>query len=253
MKKIVAIIQARLGSTRLPAKVIKPILGLPMLARHIERIRQANTLDAIVIATPNTPKDKVLLQLSHKLKLPSFAGSETDVLDRYYQTAQKYHASVIVRLTSDCPLIDPSIIDQLVNTFNRGKFDYVSNVHQRSFPRGMDVEVFSFKALSIAWKKARSAYNREHVTPYIYSHPRQFKIKSVIAPPQLKHPHLRLTVDEPADLTLIRKIYQALYPQNPRFNLQDVINFLITHPKVAMINQPVKQKYAPYQSFAPDS
>ena len=250
---IVAIIQARMNSTRLPGKVLKKILGKPMLQLGLERVLQAKTIDKIVIATSTKKADYSIIRLARQLSVPSFRGSETDVLSRYYQAAQKYHAGVIVRLTSDCPLIDPSIIDQLVSTFNKGKFDYVSNVHQRSFPRGMDVEVFSFKALSMTWKKARSAYNREHVTPYMYSHPRQFKIKSVIAPPQLKHPHLRLTVDEPADLTLIRKIYQALYPQNPKFNLQDVINFLIAHPKVVTINQPVKQKYAPYQSFASDS
>lgn len=245
--KTTAIIQARMGSTRLPGKVLKPVLGQPMLARQIERVKRARTLDQIVVATTTNPLDYQICRLADQLDVLCYRGSETDVLDRFYQAAKKFRADVIVRLTGDCPIIDPAVIDMTVTAFHRKPADYVANVHRRSFPRGMDVEVFSFRALETAWKHARSSYNREHVTAYIYARPKVFKFKTILALPQLRRPELRLTVDEPADLKLIRQIYQRLYPQKPNFNLPDIIMLLDQHPQLTTINQAVIQKASHHQ------
>lgn len=250
MTKVVVIIQARMSSTRLPGKVLKPVLGQPMLARQIERVKRAQTLDQIVVATTTNPLDTPIYRLAGQLDIPSYRGSATNVLDRFYQTAKRYRADIIIRLAGDCPLIDPQIINRAVTTFNSGNYDYLSNVHLRSFPRGMDVEVFNFKALTTAWQKARSAYNREHVTAYIYARPQRFKLQALLAPRAWRRPELRLTVDEPTDLKLIRQIYQRLYPRKPNFNLQDIIILLDQHPKLTTINQAVTQKTSPHQRLA---
>lgn len=248
--KTTAIIQARMGSTRLPGKVLKLILGQPMLARQIERVKRAQTLDQIVVATTTNPLDYQICRLAGQLDVLCYRGSETDVLDRFYQAAKKFRADIIVRLTGDCPVIDPAVIDMTVTAFHRNHADYMANVHRRSFPRGMDVEVFSFRALETAWKHTRSSYNCEHVTAYIYARPKVFKLKTILALPQLRRPELRLTVDEPADLKLIRQIYHRLYPHQPNFNLQDIIILLDQHPKLTTINQTVTQKTSPHQSLA---
>lgn len=228
--KTVAIIQARMGSTRLPGKVLKPILGQPMLARMIERVKRAKTLDQILIATSTKPQDDSICHLADKVNLHYFRGSEVDVLGRFYQAAKKFSADIIVRLTGDCPLIDPAIIDTVVSRFKTSKSDYVSNVLDRTYPRGMDTEVFSFNALKLAQRLAKSAYDREHVTPFIYTHPRIFHLKNVTAPASLRHPEFHLTVDEPADLKLITAIFRHLYRKNIRFNLSQIITLLDQKP-----------------------
>lgn len=245
--KTTAIIQARMGSTRLPGKVLKPVLGQPMLARQIERVKRARTLDQIIVATTTNPLDTPVYRLAGQLGILAYRGSENNVLDRFYQAALRFNANIIVRLTGDCPVIDPAVIDMTVTAFHRKPADYVSNVHRRSFPRGMDIEVFSFRALETAWKHARSSYNREHVTAYIYAHPKLFKVKTMLAPPFLRRPELRLTVDKPADLKLIRQIYRRLYLQKPYFDLPDIITLLDQHPQLATINQAVMQKASSHQ------
>lgn len=242
----ITIIQARMGSTRLPGKVLKKILGQPMLARQIERVKRAQTLGQIIIATSTNPFDTPIFRLARKLRIPVYRGSEVDVLDRFYQAAQKFSAGPIIRLTGDCPLIDPQIIDQAVSVFNSSRADYVSNHHRRSFPVGMDVEIFKFTALKSAWQQANSAYDREHVTPYIYNPTHHFRLKEFIAPPKLRRPKLRLTVDEPADLKLVRKIYRLLYPRKPGFTLEDILQLLDANPGLAGINSQVIQKSARY-------
>lgn len=246
----IAIIQARMGSTRLPGKVLKKILGKPMLELQLERIKKAKLIDRIVVATTTKLQDDPIVLLTKKLKVAVYRGSEVNVLDRYYQAAHKYQADIVVRLTGDCPLIDPTLIDQAINVLKTGDYDYVSNVHIRSFPRGMDVEVFNFPTLRKSWHRAKTTYDREHATAYIYSHPRHFRLKVILAPQNLRRPDLRLTVDEPDDLKLIRQIYQRLYPQKPNFNLQDIIILLDQHPKLTTINQTVTQKVSPHQRLA---
>lgn len=245
--KTTVIIQARMGSTRLPGKVLKLILGQPILARMIDRVKLAKTLDQIIIATSTKSADSAIVRLAKKLNIAYFRGPETDVLSRYYQAAQKFSADPIVRLTGDCPLIDPSIIDQAVTAFKADSYDYVSNVHRRSYPRGMDVEVFSFKALKTAWSTTRSSYDREHVTPFIYNPSNNFKLKHIIAPSGLHRPELRLVVDEMADLKLVRQIYRWLYPQKPQFKLEDILHLLDQHPQLISLNRSVAQKASSHQ------
>lgn len=228
--KTVAIIQARMGSTRLPGKVLKPIMGKPMLQHMVERVRRAKTLDQIIIATSTKPADTPISQLAKKLNLACFHGSETDVLSRYYQAAKKFSADIIVRLTGDCPLIDPAIIDAVVNQFKLTQADYTSNVLERTYPRGMDTEVFSFATLKLAQRLARSAYNREHVTPFIYTHPQKFHLGNMIAPKPFYRPDLHLTVDDLADFALVMAIFHQIYPSRPHFALGHIIALLDRQP-----------------------
>jgi len=232
MKKTAVIIQARMGSSRLPGKVLKPILGKPMLERQIERVKRAKLVDQIIIATTTKHKDDPVVKLTKKLNVDSYRGSETDVLDRFYQAANKYHADAVVRLTGDCPLIDPQVIDAVVTAFNQGDYDYASNrTLSFTFPSGMDVEVFTFSVLKKIHKKAQAAYDREHVTPYIYHHPRLFKLKKVEAKNNLQRPDLHLSVDRQEDLKLVRKIYAYLYPKNSQFSFQDILQLFKEKPQ----------------------
>ena len=244
---VIAIIQARMGATRLPGKVLKKILGKPMLQLEIERIQRAKTLDQIVIATTTNPADDPIIQLADYINIPSFRGSETDVLDRYYQAAKRFTADVIVRITGDCPLIDPALIDRIVTTFLKRNNDYVSNTLKRTFvDRGMEIEAISFKALKTAHTQATHPDDREHVTLYIWRQPTKFKTKNVAA--KVPRLDIRITVDELADFQLVKTIFNYLYPQNPYFTLNDVIAFLDTHPQIKQINKAVMQKHVPVLS-----
>ena len=180
-KRVVAIIQARTGSTRLPGKVLEDLMGQPMLACVVNRTRRAKKLDAVVVATTTQPVDDAIVGLCKERGWPFFRGSEEDVLTRYYQAALAFKADVIVRITSDCPLIEPEIIDRVVNEFlvYYPKVDYVSNTLVRTFPLGLDVEVMSFGALKRAWQEDHNPAWREHATPYICRHPEKFKIRNV--------------------------------------------------------------------------
>lgn len=239
---IVIIIQARMGSTRLPGKVLKEILGKPLLGYQIDRLRRVKSVGEIVVATTNQPRDQQIIDFCRREKISCFLGSEKDVLERYYQTATSNNADVIVRITSDCPLIDPEIIDKVVGFFleHSDTYDYVSNVEKRSYPRGMDIEVFSYDALQKSARFANSPEEREHVTLYIRGHPDRFSIGSVANKKDLsKH---RWTVDTEEDFQLIRQIIEALYPINPNFTMQDVLDLLHSHPKWIEINKNVQQK-----------
>lgn len=227
MTQVVAIIQARMGSTRLPGKVLKLILGKPMLERMIERVKLAKFIDQIVVATSTKPQDDPICHLADKVNLHYFRGSEVDVLDRFYQAAKKFSADIIVRLTGDCPLIDPKIIDQVVSMRKSYGADYASNRSiNKAVPSGMDAEAFIFKALQAAHHQATSSFDREHVTPFIYYHPRQFKLVAVSGSKKKQKQQWHLSVDEPKDLKLVRSIYSRLYHYNPRFELSDIINLL---------------------------
>lgn len=243
---VVAIIQARMGSTRLPGKVLKKVGGKTLLEHMTLRARRAKTLSAMVIATTNRPEDDVIVTIAKKLGVPCFRGSERDVLDRYYRAAKRHGAKTVVRLTGDCPLMDPALIDRVVGLYlkHKNRFEYVSNIHPPTFPDGMDVEVFSFKALKRAWKEATLKSEREHVTPYIYTHPKIFRIKNVEQGNDTSG--IRLTVDTLEDLTLMRKIYSALYKENNYFGLQDVLTFLKQNPRLSLCNRhiPRNEGYA---------
>lgn len=233
---VVAIIQARMNSTRLPGKVLRLILGKPTLEHEILRVKRARHIDEIILVTTTKAADDPLVGLAKRLKIKFFRGSEEDVLDRYYRAAKLFRADHIIRITGDCPLIDPAVIDKVAGFYLRkkNKYDYVSNVHPPTFPDGMDVEVFSFKALASAWQEARLPSEREHVTPYIRKRPRKFRLANIVS--TVKLPPLRLTLDNPEDLVLIRKIFRYLYPRKRYFALSDVLSLFQKKPELKFIN-----------------
>ncbi len=240
--KIVAIVQARTGSTRLPGKVMKPLLGLPMLARLLERLARCQKLDDIVVATTDDGSEQPIVELVDSLNVHVFRGSEDDVLTRYYGATQRYGADVVVRITSDCPLIAPEVVDTCVEAFSAsgGDVDYASNVFTRTYPRGLDTEVFSMRALETAFKEATTPSEREHVTPFIWRQPQRFRLLDVVDTED--HSDLRWTVDTPEDFELVSRIYGALYPTNPAFSYRDVLRLLDEHPGWSGLNRHVEQK-----------
>jgi spore coat polysaccharide biosynthesis protein SpsF len=229
-----AIVQARMSSTRLPGKVLKEILGQPMLSRQIERLRKATMIDKIIIATSNETSDDPIAQLCQQLSIPCVRGSLHDVLGRYYLASETYPSQHVVRITGDCPLIDPAIVDQVIQLHVETQADYTSNCLHQSFPDGLDIEIFTQGSLIQAYKLAKKPEEREHVTPYIYNHPEQFSQQELFYPHNLSF-H-RWTVDQPEDFTLVNKIYERLYPENPDFALADILQLIEQHPKLATIN-----------------
>ncbi len=244
--RVVATVQARVGSTRLPCKVLKRIAGKPLLEHVIDRLMQAEKLDQIVIATSSKEQDKCIIELAKKLGVGWFAGSEDDVLSRYLMAAEQARADIIVRITADCPLIDPYIVDYVVSYHLKENLDYTCNLidetNPKSFPRGLDTEVFNTNVLKKSNELAKKPYQREHVTPYIQEHPELFKIAVLEAPENYRRPTYRLTVDTYDDLRLIREIYRRLYTGTQIIYMKDVIRLLDEHPELQRINAHVKQK-----------
>lgn len=237
--KTVAIIQARMGSTRLPGKVLLPLLEMPLLHWVVRRVRQSHLIDEVVIATTTDPRDDAIVDLCIREGWLYSRGSEDDVLDRYYLAAQAHQADVVVRITSDCPLIDPRVLDYVISAFHAAApaIDYASNSIARSYPRGLDTEVFTFAALEAAWREDRSGW-REHVTPFIYNHPERFRLRSITNPTD--YSHHRWTVDTPEDYELVRRIYEHF--GHGDFDWRDVLGVLNQHPDWVMINEHVEQK-----------
>lgn len=237
--KTVAIIQARMGSTRLPGKVLRDLAGKPVLAHVVARCQRATLLDQVVVATTDQPDDDAIVSLCKQHDWSNFRGSQDDVLDRYYQAAQHYKADVVARITSDCPLIDPEVIDQVVQAFQANDCDYASNtLPPRNYPRGLDVEVFSFDTLSNAWQEDKDPAWREHVTPYIYRHPEIFTLHVVTN--DIDYSHMRWTVDTPEDLAFVQKIYESFHGHD--FSWRDVLHLLNQHPEWLEINRNIQQK-----------
>lgn len=250
--KIVAIIQARMGSTRLPGKVMKEVLGKPLLEYQTERVRKSKFINQIVIATTTRPTEQPIIDLCERLSLDYFRGSEEDVLSRYFEAATHYKADVVVRLTSDDPLIDPAIIDRTISKYlsNTNTYDYVSNSLEKTFPIGLDVEVFSMKALEETNQEARALAEREHVTPYMYLHPEKFNLGVVKYKTDLST--LRLTVDTEEDLLLISRIIKSLYGKKKEcFSLEDIIQLLQEQPEWMLLNSSIKQKELSPQKTMP--
>ena len=229
-----AILQARMTSTRLPGKVLKDILGKPMLSRQLERVRRARLIDKLVVATSNDCSDDAIASLCATDGVDCFRGSLTDVLDRYYQCAANYSPSLIVRLTGDCPLADPSIIDGAIHQHEQEQNDFTSTTRQPSFPDGVDVEIASPKTLEAAWKEADEVFEREHVMPFIWRRPERFRLGHYRNERDLSH--LRWTVDRPEDLELVLTIYRALYPRNPEFTWHDVLELVTERPELTQLN-----------------
>jgi len=231
------IVQARMGSTRLPGKIMKDLNGKPLLTRMIERLKKAKKPDKIVIATTNLPEDNPIIELCKHENYDFFRGSANDLLDRHYQCAKKFNAKVISKIPSDVPLIDPSIIDTLFNFYENNNYDFVSNLHPPSFPDGFDVEIFSFEILRNAWENSIKNFEREHTTPYFWENPQKFSIGNVLEPEGNDFSKkYRLTIDYDEDYEVINNIFSNLYPQNPQFSYIDIINYLDKHPEIVNIN-----------------
>lgn len=240
--RVAVVVQARMGSTRLPGKVLKEVLGKPLLSYQFERLRRCRTASVVALATSDSPADDALERWARKEGVPCVRGSETDVLGRFRDAAAALDADAVVRVTGDCPLIDPGVLDDTVTDFlAAGARGYGSNCNpERTFPRGLDVEVFSRAALEEAAREAKSPAEREHVTPYLIRRPERF--------PPILHSSgeslggLRWTVDAPEDFELVKRVLEALYPVNPAFGWRDVLGLLKQRPDWAALNAHVEQK-----------
>lgn len=228
MRKV-AIVQARIGSTRLPGKTMLEIAGRPMLWHVVNRLSFCEMIDFISVAIPDTKKDDVIYEYCRDSNMDVFRGSENDVLDRYYKTALHVKADIVIRITSDCPLIDPVVTDKVISAYiNAGKpYDGASNVVERTYPRGLDTEVLSMKALEDIWRLAKDAGDREHVTKYMYEDAERFQILNVKNDTDLSR--LRWTVDEERDLKFVREVYKHLYKEGQAlFLMDDILKLLGT-------------------------
>ncbi len=248
---ILGILQARASSRRLPGKVLKPILGRPMLERQIERLRRAKRMDELVVATSTDASDDAIAALCQALAVDCFRGSLEDVLDRFYQAARRYAPRAVVRLTGDCPLADPQVIDQLIDMHLAGGFDYTSNVVKRSYPDGLDAEVTEFHCLETAWREATLPSEREHVTPFIRGQGKRYRFGDLMQPQDLSSQ--RWVVDDPEDFVFITAIYEALYPENPTFTTTDILALLERRPDIAALmgHSPTNEGYQ--RSLAADA
>ena len=241
--RIGSIVEARMSSTRLPGKVLLKVKGKTMLGYLTDRIKLVKNIDRIIIATTLNPKDIKIVKWCKKNKIKYFKGSEKNVLERVYKAAKKFKLDVVVLITGDCPIIDSDIISHTLNTFLNNKADYVSNTHIRTYPDGMDVQVFTFKALKISNKIAKIKLEREHVTLNIRRNPNLFKPKYIMAPNNLHWPDLGLTLDEIGDFKLLKKIIEYFYKiKKYNFTCSDVVNFLKNRPRLLKYNFNVQRK-----------
>lgn len=239
----IAIIQARMSSSRLPGKVLRDIGGQSMLERMLTRVRRSTRIQQVIIATTTDPSDDPIAELCQAKGWPYFRGSLHDVLDRYYQTALHFKAATIVRLTADCPLIDPAVIDHTIEQFFLAGVDFAANrlppPFHRTYPIGMDTEVCSFAALERAWREAQAPYEREHVMPYLYDEPGRFRTLLVNTQPDFGH--LRWTVDTPQDLEVIQRVF-TLFEGRDDFNYAELLALFANHPELQAINAGVPHK-----------
>lgn len=236
-----AIVQAHMGSHRLPGKVLMDIGGETMLERVVERARRCRLTDEVVVATSSQSLDDPIERLCDRMGVRVFRGSDTDVLDRFRHTASASAADICVRITSDCPLLDPEVGDQIIGAFKHADpaVDYASNKIPQSYPRGLDTEVFTVTALERAWNEATRPYERSHVTIYMYEHPEKFNLLSVVS--EVDRADWRWTVDTPEDLEFVRQIYRRL-GNDGDFSWTDIITLLQEQPQLRAINSAIRQK-----------
>lgn len=241
-KKIVSTIEARFASTRLPGKTLLKICGKPTLELIIERLKRSKFIDEIVVATTVNPDCAPIVDLAQRLRVGCYRGSEDDVLDRVLQSAKHYKADIIVEITGDETLIDPKIIDQVIEFYLNSDFDYVSNILNRRYPRGLDTQVFAIAILEQVSQLTNEPADRENVSLYIYGHPERYKLGSVEAPEELNHPDWRWTLDTKKDFQFLKTIYEALYPIKKDFDSYDVLKFIKKYPQILEISKEVQQK-----------
>ena len=236
---IITVIQARRGSTRLPDKIMMPLAGKPLLIRMYERVKAAELAGTIVVATTMSEKDNLVSEICDYEGYEFYCGSELDLLDRHYKAGIEFEADAIVKIPSDCPLIDFRIIDRVIKFYldNSGNYDYVSNLHPATYPDGNDVEVIPMKTLKRAWEEAKKDFEREHTTPFIWESPERFRIGNVEWETgkdySMSH---RFTIDYMEDYELINKIYEELYQRNPLFSMEDILKLLDEKPEIKKIN-----------------
>lgn len=239
-----AIIQARSTSTRLPQKVLKELpygSGITVLEQVIRRAKRSSHLDKIIIASTINKEDNEIIRLAEKENVLYFRGSEKDVLSRYYHAASENALDVVVRITSDCPCIDPQVVDHIIDVYLKSKADYTSNSLNRTYPHGLDVEVFSFDALRKAFEAAEEDFEKEHVTPYIYK-TGKFSVQNIDAPEELKRPDIRITLDTLEDYAILCAVYDFLYDKNPFFGAAEIISLFNQKPWLKYINEKILQK-----------
>lgn len=240
---IIAITQARIGSTRLPAKVLKPILGKPLLWWHLTRLRRAKLLDGVIVATTEAPGSDPIAEIADGLGIPVHRGSEHDVLARFAGAAAHMGAETIVRVTSDCPLIDPGLVDQVIDEYcAHWPATQYASLDVARFPRGFDTEVFSRAALEEAREEASDVFEHEHVTPFLWRRPERFGLRQLSTTEEIG-PY-RLCVDEEADLALVSRLIERLAPERPYFTWRDCIALLERDPALAALNAHILQRPA---------
>ncbi|MCX8105395.1 MAG: glycosyltransferase family protein [Ignavibacterium album] len=238
--KIVTVIQARTGSSRLPNKVLMPLAGKSLLERMIERVSYSELKGYIVVATTLEESDNIIEEICAKNNFHLYRGSTEDLLDRHYQAAKMFNADAVVKIPSDCPLIDFRIIDKVIDFFikNSNKYDFVSNLHPATYPDGNDVEIMHYSVLETAWKNATRKLEREHTTPYIWENPDKFRIGNVEWETGLNYSmSYRFTIDYPEDYEFIKKVYDELYHKNPKFGLSEILSLLEEKPEIKKINE----------------
>jgi len=238
--KTLIVIQARVNSTRLPGKVLLPVAGAPMLLRMIERVQAARHPSHVVVATSHDPADGAIARLAADAGIDCYRGDPTDLLDRHYQAARSFGGDVVVKIPSDCPLIDPAVVDRVLGFWeaNPGRFDYVGNLHPASYPDGNDVEVLSMSALEVAWREASLAHEREHTTPFLWDQPERFRIGNVTWETglDLSMSH-RFTVDYREDYAFVAAVYEALYRAGAApFSLADILDLLERRKDLLALN-----------------
>jgi spore coat polysaccharide biosynthesis protein SpsF len=236
---IITVIQTRRGSSRLPDKVLMPVQGKPLFLRQVERVAAARLAGRIIVATTLDAQDDVIEEICRQEGLDCFRGHATDVLDRHYQAALRFPADTVIKIPSDCPLIDPAVIDQVIGFYltNLSEFDFVSNLHPATFPDGNDVEIMPFGTLERAWREARRPLEREHTTPYIWENPELFRIGNVVMEGGVDHSMThRFTIDYAEDYAFIRAVFDELYPGNPEFGVNDILALLERRPDIYEIN-----------------
>jgi spore coat polysaccharide biosynthesis protein SpsF len=236
---IVTVVQTRCGSSRLPGKVLMPLAGKPLFVRQVERVKAAKLSGTVVVATTTEAVDDPIAEVCRQEGIPCFRGDALDLLDRHYQAALQYNGKIVIKIPSDCPLIDPQIIDKVIGFYlaNRHQYDFVSNLHPATYPDGNDVEIMSMPLLEEAWKNATKNFEREHTTPWFWEQPERYRIGNVTMEGGKDYSMLhRWTIDYKEDYLFIKAVFEELYPLNPLFSCPDIIHLLENRGDIYQIN-----------------